>query len=216
MTVALSICEDIWFETTIQQARKENACLMINISALPFINTSNNNIDLLSERAKQGHMPILYVNQVGGQDELVFDGGCFAVSQEGEHIAQASFFTEESLVIRVQQINNICSLVDQALPEPEPTIALLYQTLVLGLRIDYVNKNKFSRSFLISGGIDSALTLTIAVDALGSERVSAFMMPFTYTSTLSREDAADQAQRLGVDYQVIGLGCCLQEVGNAR
>ena len=204
--VALTICEDIWHSTPMIQARDAGAKLMININASPFHQHKlQERIDLLSLRANEGNMPILYVNQVGGQDELVFDGASFAVQSNGEHCMQAPLYKEGLYPIELLINDDEVSFTPQALPQTPSILDVVYNALVLGVR-DYVRKNGFKQAVLgLSGGIDSALTLSIAVDALGADAVSAVMMPFKYTSELSQNDAADQAQRQGVDYREISI-----------
>ncbi|HEY9036559.1 MAG TPA: NAD+ synthase [Pseudomonadales bacterium] len=200
--VALSICEDIWEPSPMQQARAAGAALMLNINASPFhVGKPAEREALLRQRATEGAMPVVYVNQVGGQDELVFDGGSFAVSREGRVCARAPAYAESLLAVSFDggdlQPATVAAIAD--------TDASLYQALVLGV-CDYVNKNGFPSVLLgLSGGIDSALTLAIAVDALGADRVSAVMMPFRYTSSMSLEDAEAEARTLGVHYRVLSI-----------
>ncbi|MDD9889456.1 MAG: NAD+ synthase [Gammaproteobacteria bacterium] len=204
---AFTICEDLWEQEPIEQARQAGAQLVVNINASPFhINKLEERKALLKERAKQGGFPIVYVNLIGGQDELVFDGGSMAVNQEGECNFLAPNYVEGlyALNINVDASGN-CSIPKQNKASELSLEASIYQSLVLGVR-DYVNKNKFPGVVLgLSGGIDSALTLAIAVDALGKNKVEAVMMPFEFTSQLSLDIAAQQAQILGINYQVIAI-----------
>jgi NAD+ synthase (glutamine-hydrolysing) len=141
----------------------------------------------------------VYVNPVGGQDELVFDGGSFVVDATGKLLARAPAFAEA--VMPVTLFGNAQNTLASLLPET----ASIYEALVTGVR-DYVNKNRFKGVVLgLSGGIDSALTLAIAADALGPERVEAVMMPFRYTASMSIEDAEEEAKRLGVPYRCISI-----------
>lgn len=207
INTAITICEDIWSSGPTEQARDHGAQLMINLNASPFHRGKNlTRSKLLSERAEQGQMPIVYTNLVGGQDELVFDGGSFVVDQTGRVCVQAPFFSEGLYPVTLQTGDGGALAVVAQEPAPVPEeLAAIYQALVLGVR-DYVNKNGFKGVVLgLSGGIDSALTLAIAVDALGKDRVEAVMMPFRYTSDLSKNDAADEAERLGVRYQSISI-----------
>ncbi len=203
---ALTICEDIWHAGPMAQSREQGAKLMLNLNASPFHQQKQQQrIDLLASRANEGNMPIIYVNQVGGQDELVFDGGSFVVAANGDCCVQAPHYKEGLFPLEIDISESTPVVVCQQLPTPEPPLQIIYDAIVLGVR-DYVKKNGFKRAILgLSGGIDSAVTLAIAVDALGAENVSAVMMPFTYTSELSRNDAAEQAQRMGVDYKVISI-----------
>ncbi|TNF34051.1 MAG: NAD+ synthase [Gammaproteobacteria bacterium] len=200
--VAITICEDIWEPAPMAQARAAGARLMLNINASPFHGGKPaERLALLQQRARDGDMPVVYVNQVGGQDELVFDGGSIAMGRDGQCKAQAAWYEECLLPVVFDGQELQPGRITPALDED----AALYQALVLGVR-DYVNKNRFPSVLLgLSGGIDSALTLAIAVDALGKERVSAVMMPFRYTSSMSLEDAEAEARVLGVDYRVLSI-----------
>ncbi|MEX0962632.1 MAG: NAD+ synthase [Pseudohongiellaceae bacterium] len=209
MKVAFTICEDMWEKEPVQQARAAGAQLMININASPFHrNKLLERQALLAQRAGQGGFPIIYVNMVGGQDELVFDGGSMAVAATGEVRCLAASFEESLVAVQIEENADPNGPWQIPLQSIAPALSLeaqVYQSLVLGVR-DYVQKNKFKGVVLgLSGGIDSALTLAIAVDALGSDRVQAVMMPFTYTSKLSLDVAAEQAIKLGVDYQQISI-----------
>lgn len=207
--VAFTICEDMWEREPVLQARTAGAQLMVNINASPYhMNKLSERQDLLKARCIEGGYPIIYVNMVGGQDELVFDGGSMAVSAEGDCHCLAPGYKEALILVLVEagsEDEAPCRIPLQQVAPPLSLEAQVYQTLVLGVR-DYVGKNKFKGVVLgLSGGIDSALTLALAVDALGSEHVHAVMMPFEYTSQLSLDAAAEQAQTLGVDYQQIPI-----------
>lgn len=203
---AITICEDIWHPEPVAQAERAGARLMLNINASPFHRgKAGERLALLARQAQAGRMPIVYVNTIGGQDELVFDGGSFAVDKNGELRARAPEFVESLLPVTVQADGDDVSLLQGNDAAPLEALASVYQALVLGVR-DYVNKNGFKGVVLgLSGGIDSALTLAIAVDALGPDRVEAVMMPFRYTSDLSKNDAADQAKRMGIHYRIISI-----------
>lgn len=210
VNVAFTICEDMWEPEPVIQARAADAQLMININASPYhFNKIEERKQLLHTRAREGNFPIVYVNLVGGQDELIFDGGSMVVTESGDCHFQAPLFQEGLHLVVIDLADDqgkSCSVPLQAIAAPLAQEAEIYQALVLGVR-DYVNKNGFKGVVLgLSGGIDSALTLAIAVDALGAPRVQAVMMPFTYTSQLSLDAAAQQAQHLGVDYQIISIG----------
>lgn len=207
--VAFTICEDMWEQEPVMQARSAGAQLMININASPYhINKLSERQALLRKRSVEGGFPIIYVNMVGGQDELVFDGGSMVVSATGECQCLAPSYVEALVPVLIQageSLGSSCEVPPQKIAHPLSLEAQVYQTLVLGVR-DYASKNKFKGVVLgLSGGIDSALTLAIAVDALGSDRVQAVMMPFAYTSELSLDAAAEQANKLGVDYQQISI-----------
>lgn len=206
---AISVCEDIWEDKPIRQAKLAGAKWMLNLNASPFhTGKSAERLSLIHKRANEGDMPIVYVNSVGGQDELVFDGGSFVVDAEGHLKTQAPYYQEGLYPVEVAidpQSDLPVSIPQQVLTEPLSEWQSIYEALVLGVR-DYVNKNRFKGVVLgLSGGIDSALTLAVAVDALGADRVEAVMMPFRYTSDLSKNDAADQAARMGVRYQSLSI-----------
>ncbi len=212
--VGFTICEDMWEQDPFQQARDAGADLMININASPYhIHKLEQRRALLKQRSIEGGFPIIYVNLVGGQDELVFDGASMAMSASGECHYLAPNFEAGLHLVNVDILNSDsqefaakrCEIPRQSLAAEQSSIASVYHALVLGVR-DYVNKNKFVGTVLgLSGGIDSALTLAIAVDALGRERVQAVMMPFEYTSKLSLDSAAEQAKSLAVEYRVIPI-----------
>ncbi|ODS24871.1 NAD+ synthase [Candidatus Endobugula sertula] len=204
--IALSICEDIWHEEPLLQVKKEGVDLLININASPFHRQKQQQrLDLLSKRAQQGNMSIIYVNQVGGQDELVFDGGSFAVNPNGECQVLAPLYQQGLYLVNYAVGSKAPIMFSREAISLPSGLEVTYNALVLGLK-DYVNKNHFNSVVLgLSGGIDSALTLVIAVDALGPERVHAVMMPFLYTSQLSQDDASEQARNLGVKYDNISI-----------
>lgn len=205
--VAFSICEDLWEEQPMQQAKLAGAKLMININGSPFhLNKIQDRQNIIKKRISESPMPVIYVNQVGAQDELVFDGASMAFDQSGKLCAMAPLYEEAMVPIdcSVNENGDLKLSQSDIIPAPS-TEASIYQALVTGLR-DYVNKNGFPGIVLgLSGGIDSALTLAIAVDALGAERAHAVMMPYAYTSEMSLEDARKEAMLLGVNYQVIPI-----------
>ena len=202
--VGISICEDIWEEGPLQQLKTTEARLLLNLNGSPFhSNKQSEREELLRKRALDFRRPIVYVNQVGGQDELVFDGGSIAVNERGEAVARAPLFEESLTLITYSIADNTFHSSGELLEHPVNPLVNIYQALVLGVR-DYVNKNHFKGVLLgLSGGIDSELTLAVAVDALGPDRVEAVMMPFKYTSQMSLNDAEEEATRLGVHYRVI-------------
>lgn len=205
--MGFTICEDMWEPGPVAQARDAGAQLMININASPFhINKLSDRKQLLQTRCREGGFPIIYVNLVGGQDELVFDGGSMVMTQAGECRYLAPGFEEGLYPLQLTiDADGKCDIESQQLYEALKVEAQVYSALVMGVR-DYVNKNGFKGVVLgLSGGIDSALTLAIAVDALGRDRVEAVMMPFEYTSQLSLDCAARQAGLLGVNYQQIAI-----------
>jgi len=205
--VGLLICEDIWEREAAQLARAAGAELLAVINASPYeIHKQRERENVARARVTDVGLPLAYVNLVGGQDELVFDGNSFVMSAQGEVVLRAPPFEEGSYLARFER-----DARGRAVPCPgevSPELsdeASVYRALALGVR-DYVGKHAFPGVVMgLSGGVDSALTLAIAVDALGRERVQAVMMPSRYTSPMSLEDAAEQARNLGVRYSVLPI-----------
>ncbi len=203
----VTICEDVWFDVPVQRAASAGAEVLLNLNASPFYqHKAEEREKLVGERASRFGVSVVYVNLVGGQDELVFDGGSFVLDRRGEICHRAPFFEESETLVTL----------DRGVPKPanvEPVLDELeqvYGALVTGTR-DYVAKNGFSSVVLgLSGGIDSALTLTIAVDALGAKSVEAVSMPSRYTAQLSNDEARRQAERMGVDFQSIPIESVFQ------
>ncbi|QFU74838.1 NAD+ synthase [Halioglobus maricola] len=204
--VGITICEDIWEEAPTLDAAEAGAALLLNLNSSPYHRGKRSERwDLVAERARAAGFPIVYVNQVGGQDELVFDGGSFAVDAEGELVAAAPNFEEGEYWLHYDAESKSAPFSGLKVFDPLDEMDATWRALVLGVR-DYVNKNGFKGVVLgLSGGIDSALTLAVAVEALGPERVEAVMMPFRYTSQMSVEDAAEQSRLLGVSHKVISI-----------
>jgi len=203
--IALTICEDIWEEGPSRQAAEAGAALLVNINASPFhMGKALQRELLVARRAEEHRLPIVYANLVGGQDELVFDGGSFVVDAHGQITARLPFFAEATQVVDVALDPRPHPLPASCVPLPGEEEAV-YGALVLGVR-DYVRKNGFQGAVLgLSGGIDSALTLAVAVDALGPEQVEAVLMPSRYTASMSNEDALAQARALGVRTRMIPI-----------
>ncbi|MCL6416176.1 NAD+ synthase [Aestuariirhabdus sp. Z084] len=202
--MAVTVCEDIWYSDPVTQAREQGAELILNINASPFhLNKLQERLNVVQHRCQEAKVPVIYINQVGGQDELVFDGCSFAMNALGQVVVSAPGF-EEGLYL-VEYDPGTGDLLPGQCVEPPSLHESVYNTLVQGVR-DYVNKNGFKGVVLgLSGGIDSALTLAVAVDALGSDRVEAVMMPFRYTSQMSLDDAEEEATTLGVNYKVLSI-----------
>ena len=207
LRLGFTICEDLWEEMPTQQFEHQSLDLLLNINASPFHRgKACERRQLLKRRAQAIGAPIAYVNLVGGQDELVFDGGSLAVDSVGNAVVQAPQF-EAGLYPAVFKLSSSGRYEPARVScATQPSdLAQVYKALTIGVR-DYVTKNGFKGVVLgLSGGIDSALTLAIAVDALGAHAVHAVMMPFEYTSQLSRDAAAEQAAILGVAYRSISI-----------
>ena len=204
--VGITICEDIWHKGPADMARRMGAELLINLNASPFHRGKHKERwQVLADRATEQSIPMIYVNQVGGQDELVFDGGSFAVNADGELAVIAPDFEEGCFDLSVERTVRGVEVAQGVAATAMSDVAAVWQALVLGVR-DYVEKNGFPGVVLgLSGGIDSAVTLAVAVDALGADRVQAVMMPFKYTADMSVEDAGEQASIMGVEYDVISI-----------
>jgi len=205
LCIALTVCEDIWEEGPTHRAVAAGAELLININASPYhLDKAAEREDLVRFRAREHGLPIIYANLVGGQDELVFDGGSFVVDAAGNLTHRAPYFETASLIVELALEPGPRPVPGARAPMPEREEAV-YRALVLGVR-DYVRKNGFDGAVLgLSGGIDSALTLAVAVDALGPERVEAVLMPSRYTADMSLDDALEQARTLGVAAHVISI-----------
>ncbi len=206
LKLGLLICEDLWDEGPARRAREAGAQLLVSLNASPFHQDKPaERLRLLEERAAEVALPIVYVNMIGGQDELVFDGGSACVDAGGRLMLQAPHWQVGLMpVALVREKGGWAPRPGETEPDVEPE-ENLYCALVTGLR-DYVNKSGFEGVVLgLSGGIDSALSLAIAVDALGPQRVQAVMMPYHYTADISKQDAAEQADLLGVHYEVLPI-----------
>ena len=204
--VGITICEDIWHKEPADAAANLGAEFLINLNASPFHRGKHKERwQVLAQRATEQNIPMVYVNQVGGQDELVFDGGSFAVNANGELAMVAPDFEEGTYELSVLRTVRGVEISQGVAASALSDTAAVWQALVLGVR-DYVEKNGFPGVVLgLSGGIDSAVTLAVAVDALGADRVQAVMMPFKYTADMSVEDAGEQAATMGVEYDVISI-----------
>jgi NAD+ synthase (glutamine-hydrolysing) len=204
--VGITICEDIWHKEPADAAASLGAEFLINLNASPFHRGKHKERwQVLAQRATEQNIPMVYVNQVGGQDELVFDGGSFAVNANGELAMVAPDFEEGTYELSVSRTVRGVEIDQGVAASALSDTAAVWQALVLGVR-DYVEKNGFPGVVLgLSGGIDSAVTLAVAVDALGADRVQAVMMPFKYTADMSVEDAGEQAATMGVEYDVISI-----------
>ncbi|WP_233841026.1 NAD+ synthase [Dyella sp. 2HG41-7] len=204
--VGYLICEDVWQAEPAAEAAAAGAELIVVINASPWDDAKQAaREEVLVARAKETGCAFIYLNLVGGQDEVVYDGGSMLVNGDGSIAARAPTFVDALLWVDFDTEDRSLHARDWPSVPDTSHEATLYVALVRGIR-DYIDKNGFDGVLLgLSGGIDSALTLALAVDALGSDRVTAVMMPMRYTSQLSLDGAREQAERLGVDYHVIGI-----------
>ncbi|MCJ0928485.1 NAD+ synthase [Acinetobacter lwoffii] len=195
------ICEDVWSLATVQQLAKLNIDTALVLNASPYeVGKPQHRIETMAALVKQLNINLVYCNQVGGQDDLIFDGTSFVLNKSGEVALQAPTFQENLAIaeFNAEQLQFSKGAIAPALD----TMAEIYQSLVMATR-DYVQRSGFPGVILgLSGGIDSALTLAIAVDALGANKVQAVMMPYTYTAQISVEDAAAQAKNMGVTFGI--------------
>ena len=208
--LGLPICEDIWTGDVVECLAESGAEIIISLNASPFeLGKTDQRMMHAVTRVHESRLPFIYVNMTGGQDELVYDGGSFALAGDGSLACQLPSFSESVVVVQLEDSFGTLSLTGQVSP-PDEGMEALYRGLTLGLR-DYVNKNGFPGVVLgLSGGIDSAIVAAIAVDALGPEQVHAVMMPSPYTSQESLDDAADLAKRLGIRLDEISIGPAMQ------
>ena len=220
IAVGINICEDVWIDNgPAEEQVKKGASVIININASPFdINKTEQRKVNVKNKAKKLKVPIVYLNMVGGQDELVFDGGSFVVDSHGKIIHEAEQFSEEifsfDLEVEVKNVKSEGKLIinkkDSDLPPLKSSNSLnelesMYAALKLGLS-DYVGKNNFKKVLVgLSGGIDSALTATIAVDALNSDNVIGVAMPSKFNAKSSLEDAKELANNLNIELKTINI-----------
>lgn len=203
INIAITVCEDLWFPEPIQDAVKAGAQLVLSINASPFdYEKPQARINVLRHRIKESGLPIIYVNLIGGQDDLFFDGNSMVMDQNGNICIGGEFAKEQLITVIIDEQLNI---TPQALPAVQSFDAQIYQALVLATR-DYVIKNGFHQVLLgLSGGIDSALTCAIAVDALGNNNVEAILLPSRYTATESITLAEDLVKNLNIKHETISI-----------
>ena len=208
--LGLNICEDCWFPSAPKMARDAGAEVLLILNGSPYhMHKQHVRYDMMRDHVIAQGMSLVYANLVGGQDELVFDGNSFVMNPRGELCLQLRHCEEDLQIVEF----------DGAVPHRRPfegdrsIEAMVYQALVLGVR-DYVGKNGFSGAIIgLSGGVDSALTLAIAVDALGADRVRAVMMPSPYTAEISLIDSRDMVRRLGLRYDELPIHDCFAAFG---
>ncbi|CAI1855041.1 NAD+ synthase [Serratia fonticola] len=201
--LGLLICEDLWFPEPVDAAKAAGAEILLSINASPY-NREKPYIrkTLMSGHCQRTGLPLVYLNQIGGQDELIFDGCSKVFDAAGNMTHRLAAFAEQVTLLEFKGLE----VVPMTAPAAElPQLAQVYEALVLAVR-DYVTKNGFKGAVLgLSGGIDSALTLAIAVDALGKDKVQALMMPFRYTADISIADAKEEAEILGIEFDVVSI-----------
>ena len=204
--LGLPICEDIWLPTCPAHLARRGAELLLVPNGSPFeVEKFHQRLDLAAHRVAETGLPLAYVNQIGGQDELVFDGGSFVLNANGTLAHLAPFWREALVVSRWHRQNGHYCCEGSASWSAEPRLAAVYSAMMLGLR-DYVRKNGFTGVVLgLSGGIDSALTAAVAVDALGAGRVRGVCLPSRFTSEASSRDAADSAGALGIHLETLPI-----------
>ena len=204
--LGLPVCEDIWYPACVEHLAKAGAQLLLVPNGSPFeVEKFHQRLDLAHHRVAESGLPLVYVNQVGGQDELVFDGGSFAMNAGGTLAHLLPFWQEAVVLSRWECRDGRLACTDTAEWTPEPRPVAVYSAMVLGLR-DYVRKNGFGGVVLgMSGGIDSALTAAVAVDALGADRVRGVRLPSRFTSDASQDDAAASACALGMRLETLPI-----------
>ena len=206
LRIGLNICEDVWKPGPMGASRAAGAECALVINGSPFeVRSQEKRENVVRARVAEVGIPVVYVNHVGGQDELVFDGGSFVMDADGEVVYRARAFEESMHTLTLE--GAVSGVVPERGPiaKPDGKIATTYNALVKGTR-DYVMNHGFPGVIIgLSGGIDSALVCAIACDAIGAERVRAVQMPFRYTSTMSQEDSKKQAKTFGIRYDVIPI-----------
>ena len=208
--IGITICEDIWGPGIVDKTRDAGAEILLNLNASPFhAGKIHERETAVREQVKAIAIPVVYVNLVGGQDELVFDGASFVIDASGKVVFRAPEFEEQLSVVEFEYSDALKIGMGDIAPYYSE-VSSEYRALVMGIR-DYAGKNGFQGVVLgLSGGIDSALTLALAVDALGPDKIEAVLMPSRYTQDMSVEDAELEAQALGVKYHIIAIEPAVQ------
>jgi NAD+ synthase len=212
VSLGILVCEDMWTPAVSTHLKEKGAEILIVMNGSPFeVDKTHMRRQYATDRVSETSLPLVYVNLVGGQDELVFDGSSFVLDAKGLTVVQMPGWTENVLLTKWQASDNAVWECDPVPGGPALTrLENIYQAMVMGLH-DYVDKNHFPGVLIgLSGGIDSALSAAVAVDALGSDRVHCVMMPSPYTSQESLDDAAEAAQLLGVQLDTIAIDPAMQ------
>jgi len=209
--LGVPVCEDIWTAKVCTHLAGQGAEMLLSPNGSPYeMNKRDRRHALVAERVAETNLPLVYLNQVGGQDELVYDGGSFITNADGQIVGEMPIWQEAFMLTKWAKQNGRWSCVEATQTENAVREAEIYEALKVGLR-DYVRKNGFPGIVLgMSGGVDSALAATIAADALGAANVRCVMMPSPYTSQDSLDDAADCAKRLGASYESIGIAPAME------
>ena len=204
--IGINICEDIWYSKPARLSKSAGAQLIIVINGSPYQKDGQNiRESTIKRRISEVKIPIVYLNLVGGQDELIFDGASFVMNEKGDVTYRAPAFEETIACIEFERIQKTIVPMSNSIEPKLEEIESIYKALVKGTR-DYISKHNFPGVVLgLSGGIDSALTLAIACDAIGSDNVRAVMMPFKYTSKMSLEDAQLQSSILNIQYDILPI-----------
>jgi NAD+ synthase len=212
--LGIMVCEDMWYADVARHLKDQGAEMLIVPNGSPFESDKQGiRTAQATARVVETGLPVLYVNQFGGQDELVFDGASFILSAEGQRVCQLPAWQESVVLTEWQQAGEKLAPVPGPIAPPLEPLADIYQAMVWGLR-DYVRKNRFPGVLLgLSGGIDSAISAAVAVDALGADKVQCVMMPSPYTSRDSLEDAAEVARLLGIRLDEINIGPAMGAFG---
>lgn len=205
INIGILICEDLWHKQPIALAKEAGAELIVCLNASPLdIKKPHAREKIMLRRTQESNLPIIYAHSVGGQDDLVFDGGSMAMNADGQLAAHAGYYQEKIFIIDIEK-NTETKIISQQIPAPLSEEETIYKALVLSVH-DYIEKNNFPGAIIgLSGGIDSALTLAIAVDAIGKDRIHGVLMPSRYTSQLSIDLAEQQAQTQGVKTSTISI-----------
>ena len=213
--IGLAICEDIWWPDVCETQAESGAEMIISLNASPFdAGKSDSRMAHAVARLTETNLPFLYVNMLGGQDELVFDGASFALNLKGQLAAQLPALSETVSLVHCQADIEGRFTLTGAISPPEDELGVMYGALMLGIR-DYVTKNNFPAVALgLSGGVDSALVAALAVDALGADKVRCLMLPSGYTADISKIDADDMAHRLGIQIDTVPIGPGMEAVSD--